>query len=179
MLDDETEQPRALLIEGEAGIGKTTLFDGLLERARERGFRSLSCRPTRSEMDLSYVGLLELLDGIGGDVVASLPPPQARVLNLILRREEPEGSFDRLSLAVAVHACMRAVTSTGPVLVAVDDVQWLDRPTVRTLAYSVRRLAGTRTRIAVVQRSGPLEAGRSSWIRRCRRPDRRGPPWAR
>ena len=63
MLDDETEQPRALLIEGEAGIGKTTLFDGLLEMARERGFRSLSCRPTRSEMDLSYVGLLELLMG--------------------------------------------------------------------------------------------------------------------
>jgi hypothetical protein len=104
MLDDETEQPRALLIEGEAGIGKTTLFDGVLETAGERGFRSLSCRPTRSEMDLSYVGLLALLDGIGGDVVASLPPPQARVLNLILRREEPEGSFDRLSLAVAVHA---------------------------------------------------------------------------
>src|SRR2546426_516494 len=153
MLDDETEQPRALLIEGEAGIGKTTLFDGLLEMARERGFRSLSCRPTRSEMDLSYVGLLELLDGIGGDVIASLPPPQARVLNLILRREEPEGSFDRLSLAVAVHACIRAVTSTGPLLVAVDDVQWLDPPTVRTLAYAVRRLAGTRTRIAVVQRS--------------------------
>ena len=136
------------------GIGKTTLFDGLLEMARERGFRSMSCRPTRSEMDLSYVGLLELLDGIGNDVVASLPPPQARVLNLILRREEPEGSFDRLSLAVAVHACIRAVTSTGPLLVAVDDVQWLDRPTVRTLAYAVRRLAGTRTRIAVVQRSG-------------------------
>ncbi len=154
MLDDETEQPRALLIEGEAGIGKTTLFDGLLEMALERGFRSMSCRPTRSEMDLSYVGLLELLDGIGTDVVASLPPPQARVLNLILRREEPEGSFDRLSLAVAVHACIRAMTSTGPLLVAVDDVQWLDRPTVRTLVYAVRRLAGTRARIAVVQRSG-------------------------
>jgi len=68
-----------VLIEGEAGIGKTTLFDGLLEMASERGFRSMSCRPTRSEMELSYVGLLELLDGIGNDVVASLPPPQARV----------------------------------------------------------------------------------------------------
>jgi MoxR-like ATPase len=74
-LDDETEQPRALLIEGEAGIGKTTLFDGLLEMARERGFRSLSCRPTRSEMDLSYVGLLELLDGIA---VATSSRPSRR-----------------------------------------------------------------------------------------------------
>jgi hypothetical protein len=55
MLDDETGQPRALLIEGEAGISKATLFDGLLEMARGRGFQSLSCRPTRSEMDLSYV----------------------------------------------------------------------------------------------------------------------------
>jgi hypothetical protein len=84
-------QPRALLIEGEPGIGKTTLFDGLLEMAHERGFRSLSCRPTRSEMDLSYVGLLELLEGIGDDVVASLPSPQARVLNLILRRRNRKG----------------------------------------------------------------------------------------
>ena len=71
MLVDETEEPRALLIEGEAGIGKTTLFDGLLEMARERGFRSLSCRPTRSEMDLSYDGLLELLDGDFGNHVES------------------------------------------------------------------------------------------------------------
>jgi hypothetical protein len=67
------------------------------------------------------------------------------VLNLILRREEPEGSFDRLSLAVAVRACIRAVTSTGPLLLAVDDVQWLDRPTVE-------RKLGVHSRTALASR---------------------------
>lgn len=162
MLADEIAQPRALLIEGEPGIGKTTLFDELLDRARERDHQILSCRPARSETDLSYVGLIELLGGVSDEVVRSLPPPQARVLNLILRREEPEGPFDRLSLSVAVSAAIRDQASAGPLLLAVDDVQWLDRPTARTLAYVVRRLAGTATRIAAVRRSdaagsSPLE----------------------
>jgi DNA-binding CsgD family transcriptional regulator/DNA polymerase III delta prime subunit len=166
VLDDETEQPRALLIEGEPGIGKTTLFDGLLPMAGERGFLVLTCRPTRSEMDLSYVGLLELLQRVDEEAIASLPPPQVRVLNLILRREEPEGSFDRLSLGVAVQACLRALASAAPLLVAIDDAQWLDHPTLRTLVYALRRLAGTRTRVAVVRRSGdvrgwPLELDRA------------------
>ena len=89
MLDDETEEPRALLTEGEAGIGKTTLFDGLLEMARERCFRSLSCRPTRSEMDLSYVRLLELLDGDFGHHVES--PSDSNAVEL---RHQP-GNLDR------------------------------------------------------------------------------------
>jgi DNA-binding CsgD family transcriptional regulator len=158
-LADAAEEPTGLLIEGEPGIGKTTLFDELLRLARERSYPILLCRSARSEMDLSYVGLMEVLREIDDEVVRALPSPQARVLNLILRREEPEGPFDRLSLSVAVLAAIRAFASTSPVVVAVDDVQWLDHPTAQTLAYVVRRLAGTAARIALVRRSD----GASSW----------------
>ena len=104
-------------------------------------------------MDLSYVGLMELIQGLDDDVVQALPAPQARLLRVILRKEDPEASFDRLSLNVAMVAAVRAVASAKPMLVAVDDAQWLDHPTAKTLAFVVRRLAGTSARIAVASRS--------------------------
>ncbi len=153
-LTDKLPEPRALLIEGEPGIGKTTLLHELLAAALDRNYRILSCRPTRSEMDLSYVGLMELIEGLDEDVVTALPAPQARLLRVILRKEDPTGSFDRLSLNVAMVAAVRAVATTQPMLLAVDDAQWLDHPTAKTLAFVVRRLSGTSARIAVASRSG-------------------------
>src|SRR5439155_13710180 len=106
--------------------GKTRLFDELLRTARDLGQPVLLCRAARSEMGLSYVGLMELLRGLGEEVVRALPAPQTTALNVTLRREAPEGPFDRLSLSVAVLAAVRALASSGPVVVAVDDLQWLD-----------------------------------------------------
>ena len=63
LLADPLSEPRALLIEGEPGIGKSTLLQELLAIAHDRQYSILLCRPTRSEMDLSYVGLVELLEG--------------------------------------------------------------------------------------------------------------------
>ncbi len=72
---------------------------------------------------------------------------------MILRREEPQGAFDRLSLGVATVAVVRALAMTRPVLIAVDDVQWLDPPTARLLVFVARRLAGSATRLAVASRT--------------------------
>jgi DNA-binding CsgD family transcriptional regulator/KaiC/GvpD/RAD55 family RecA-like ATPase len=151
---DERPEPRALLIDGEPGIGKTTLLQHLQACAAERGWMTLAHRPTRSEMDLSYAGLVELLDRIGDEVVDALPAPQARVLRMVLRKEEPDELFDRLSLSIAVVAVLRAVGVHRPVLLTVDDVQWLDPPTARTLVFVLRRLGGTSTRVALVRSVG-------------------------
>ena len=51
LLRDAVQEPRALLIQGEPGIGKTTLLRELLATARDRGYVILLCRPTVSEMD--------------------------------------------------------------------------------------------------------------------------------
>src|SRR6185369_9090889 len=140
-----------LLIEGDPGIGKTTLLRELTSLARDHGLTVLGCRPTRTETDLSYASLVELLDAIGDQVVNALPAPQARVLRTVLRRDEPDGVVDRLSLGVALVAAVRAIAASGPLLIAVDDAQWLDPPTAKTLAFAIRRLAEMPIRIAVVR----------------------------
>jgi DNA-binding NarL/FixJ family response regulator len=147
---DEERAPRALLIEGEPGIGKTTLWQALQAGATERGWVTLAHRPVRSEMDLSYAGLVELLDRVDGEVVSGLPAPQARVLRMVLRKEEPDEAFDRLSLSLAVVAALRAVADR-PVLLAIDDVQWLDPPTARALVFVARRMGGAALRVALVR----------------------------
>ncbi|HEY7174138.1 MAG TPA: AAA family ATPase [Micromonosporaceae bacterium] len=154
LLADTATEPRAVVIDGEPGIGKTTVLHHLVVGARNRGYAVLSCRPTRSEMDLSYAGLVEMLGGVDDAVMAALPAPQARVLRVLLRREEPDAAVDRLSLGVATVAAIRAVGATRPVLLAIDDAQWLDHPSAMTIAFAVRRLAGTATRVGVVRSDG-------------------------
>ena len=153
-LADRGDEPRSLLIEGEPGIGKTTLLRAVLDRAAERQYAVALCQPTRSEMDLSYVGLVGLLEGIGTEVLDALAPPQARVLRTITRVEESGEPVDRLSLSLATVAAVGVAASVRPLLVAVDDAQWLDPPTARTLAFLVRRLTGTRTRFVLVRTLG-------------------------
>jgi DNA-binding CsgD family transcriptional regulator len=159
-LADPLAEPRALLIDGEPGIGKTTLLEHLLAIGHDQGYPVLACRPTRSEMELSYAGLVQLLGAVDDAVLDALPSPQARVLRVLLRREEPDAAVDRLSLGVATVAAVRIVASTRPVLLAVDDVQWLDPPSAKTVAFVMRRLAGTATRIAVVRSEGGWSAAR-------------------
>jgi hypothetical protein len=111
-------------------------------------------------MDLSYVGLVELLRGVEDDVVSGLPAPQARVLRVVQRREEPDEVFDRLSLSVAVVEVLR-----GGRLRTADAPRRgrrcsgsIRRPP-GILSFVVRRLGGTPTRIAVVRSSAGWSAG--------------------
>ncbi|HEY6648853.1 MAG TPA: hypothetical protein VI217_17360, partial [Mycobacterium sp.] len=66
--------PAALIIEGEAGIGKTTVWLGAQERAQELGFRVLTTRAAPAESVLAYSSLAALLDGLDDDVFGNLPP---------------------------------------------------------------------------------------------------------
>ncbi len=153
-LADRSAEPRSLLIEGAPGIGKTTLFRALLDGAREREYALALCQPTQSEMDLSYAGLVGLLADLGAEAMQSLPLPQARVLRTIARLEDTAEPVDRLSLSLATVAAVRAAASGRPLLVAVDDAQWLDQPTAGVLGFLVRRLAGSCTRVALVRSNG-------------------------
>jgi DNA-binding CsgD family transcriptional regulator len=154
LLDDTATEPRAILVEGAPGIGKSCLLRALTELAQERGYVVAECQPTRTEMELSYVGLVALLDDLGPGAIEALPTPQARVLRTILRLDDGSGPVDRLSLGLATVAAVRSVAADRPVLLAVDDSQWLDPPTQRTLAFLARRLDHTRARLAFVRTSG-------------------------
>src|SRR6266511_3108155 len=104
--------PRALLIEGEAGIGETTLWRVGVEEARERGYRVLVSAGAESETHLSFTALRDLVADVFDDVAEDLPPPQRRIIAVILLREEPtEQPPTPDTIAVAFVSTLRALAA--------------------------------------------------------------------
>jgi DNA-binding CsgD family transcriptional regulator len=140
-LDDARGGTVALLLDGDSGVGKTTLWREALQAARDRSYRVLSCQPAESEAKLSFAALGDLIGGVVEETEVPLPGPQARALDVALLRVEPEGAPpDSRAVSMAVLEVVRALAATGPVVLAVDDVQWLDTPTARVLEFALRRL---------------------------------------
>jgi DNA-binding CsgD family transcriptional regulator len=149
--------PGVLLLEGVAGAGKTTLWNAAAAGARQRGFRVLSCRAAATEAKLSFGGLDDLLEGVVGEVSDSLPEPQRQALDAVLLRG-PSTSADARTVCRAVLETVRLLAGSGPVVLAVDDVQWLDRPTAQVVEYMVRRLSGEPVGVVLAWRSAPADA---------------------
>jgi DNA-binding CsgD family transcriptional regulator len=140
-LDEAAGQPAALLIEGEAGIGKTTLWSAGLDEARRRGWQVLTCRPVQPEAALSFSALGDLLEPVPEAALTGLPGPQRRALDVALLRAEPGPEPpDQRAVAVAFLGVIRALAQTAPVIVGVDDLPWLDRASAAVLEYAQRRL---------------------------------------
>jgi DNA-binding CsgD family transcriptional regulator/DNA polymerase III delta prime subunit len=135
-------EPGALLLEGEPGIGKTTIWREGMRLFGVAGHRILSARPAESEASLSFAALGDLV-GEALDEIRSheLPAQQRRALDAALLRGEPDDQApDLRAVSVALLGIVRSLASGGPVLVAVDDVQWMDPPTARALGFAARRL---------------------------------------
>jgi DNA-binding CsgD family transcriptional regulator len=140
-LDELAEGPAALVLDGASGIGKTTLWDRGVATAVQRGWRVLSIRPAESEATLSFAGLADLLEG-ARDLFELLPDPQLNAIEVALLRAEPVGPPpDPRAVFAAALTLLREASIHGPVLVALDDVQWLDASTAGGLAFAVRRLS--------------------------------------
>ena len=132
--------PRTLLLEGQPGAGKTTLWEHAVEAARER-FRVLTARPLETEAKLAHSGVGDLLDGVHS-ALEELPEPQAHALRAALLLEAPgPGGVDQRGVALGFLGVLRALAAECSVLVAVDDLQWLDAASARVLLAAARRLA--------------------------------------
>lgn len=142
---------RALVLTGEPGIGKTALWDAGLTEARKEGRRVLAARPAEAERQLSYAGLGDLLEDLD---LHALPRPQRRALDVALLRAEPaETPPDEHVIAAGVLSALRAPSADEPLLIAIDDVQWLDAPTTEALAFAARRLREHDVRFLLTRRS--------------------------
>src|SRR3954453_18272481 len=133
--------PATLVIEGEAGIGKTTVWQAGIDMAARRGYRGLACRPVEAEAGLAYAGLADLLAGVEDDCFDVLPGPQRDAIDVALLRSPATGrAAEPRAIFTAFGGVLRALTRDVPVLVAVDDRQWLDSSTQRALEFVSRRL---------------------------------------
>jgi DNA-binding CsgD family transcriptional regulator len=145
----------ALVLEGEAGMGKTTLWRAAVEHAESAGLCVLRAEPAESEAALSFSGLGDLLDPVLDEALAPLPGGQRSALARALVLEEVEGSPPNAHAAgVALLNALRALANTRDLLVAVDDVQWLDTASAGVLAYAARRLKRERVGVLLAHRSG-------------------------
>lgn len=162
---DAEDGPSALVIEGEAGIGKTTLWLGACRRARERGDHVATSRPSQAESVLAYAGIADLLADVDPDLIESLPELQRLAVNRVMLRTDAEGPpTDQRILAAAVVAVLAALTRDAPVLLGIDDVQWLDSTSRTVVAFVARRLTG-RVKILVTERCDPLQGTTTSWLK--------------
>src|SRR5919197_24487 len=148
--------PAALLMRGEPGIGKTSVWREGVRLARERGLCTLLAGPSESEAQLSFAALGDLLSGVLERVLGGLSGQQRRALEVALRVSDldpGEGApLDQGAVSFAFLSALRGLATDGPVLVAVDDVQWLDASSAAVLSFAARRLRGDRIGLFVTQR---------------------------
>jgi DNA-binding CsgD family transcriptional regulator len=153
-LDLLSAGPAALALEGDPGIGKTTVWRAAVDAARRRSYRVLVCRASESEGALSFLGLGDLLESVSNEALELLPEPQRVALELALVRSVGEGAPDRLSVARGALNVLRASAAEAPTVVAIDDVQWLDPPSADVLRFVVHRITAERLGFLVSVRNG-------------------------
>ncbi|MGC5030632.1 AAA family ATPase [Micromonospora sp. DT229] len=145
-----------VLLEGPAGIGKTALLRALVAEAAQAGWWVLSCAPTECEADLPFAALADLLRPLAG-LAADLPHPQRVAAETVLVTGDSDETIDERVIGAATRSLLEAALASGrPVLLAVDDAPWLDRPSERALRFALRRVGpGLSTLVSSRSTNGP------------------------
>jgi DNA-binding NarL/FixJ family response regulator len=166
-VSDARGRPAALSIRGPAGIGKSTLWQAAVDAGRRADFRVVSARPTEAEGQLPFASLNDLLGGLLDEIDPDLPGPQRLALDVaMLRAPMPSpGRLEPLAISLGALGLVREATTSGPLLLAVDDVQWLDVASASVLEFVVRRLEGDAIGIVVARRAAGSAAEETSLLR--------------
>jgi hypothetical protein len=145
----------ALVLEGEPGIGKSTLWLAGVEHADAQGLRVLRSRPAEAERSLVHVGLGDLFEDVLDEVLPGLPAPRRRALEVALVREDAaRDTLDPRTLAIATRGALQSLARGPRLLVAIDDLQWLDDASARALAFALRRLEDENILLLFSRRAG-------------------------
>jgi predicted ATPase len=132
--------PGVLLLEGRAGIGKTTLWRAGVAAAEDAGFLVLRATPSETETHLAFAAAADLLAPVGEDALTYLPGVQRRALAGAILLRSDDAAIDRRAVATAFLGALRGLAAARPVLAAVDDAQWLDAESALLLSFAARRL---------------------------------------
>ena len=129
-------QSRTLVVRGEAGVGKTALLDYAIRSAS--GLRVLRAVGVESEMELPFAALHQVCGPVLDDV-GRLPPPQREALRTVFGLSAGPAP-DGFMVGLAALTLLSEVAEEHPLICVVDDAQWLDHASARTLAFIARRL---------------------------------------
>ncbi len=147
----------ALVVRGEAGIGKTALLDQARETAASSGFRVESSVGVEAEAQFAFAGLHQLCTPLMGRL-SGLPGPQQAALGVAFGlRAGPVP--DRFLVGLAALTLVAEVAEEGPLLCLIDDAQWLDEASAQVLAFVARRVSAERVALLFGVRDADAGAG--------------------
>src|SRR5262245_55096320 len=133
----------AVLLEGDAGIGKTVLWQEGTRLAREYGVRVLTSRSAHSATQFAFATVGDLLGPLVEHPLPQLPPVQRHALQTAVLVRKPDGPPAEVRLLrLALLSVVRTLTQDGPLLLSLDDVQWVDPSSAEVLRFMLRRLEG-------------------------------------
>ena len=151
-------ESRALFLHGESGAGKTMLITQAVQAARAAGMRVLAAAGRESEQDLAFAGLHQLLRPVLNRL-SCLPARQADALRAVFALSGVTAPPDSLLTGIAVLTLLSVVSDEEPLLVAVDDAQWLDQASLDALSFASHRMAEERVALLVSARGAVPPAG--------------------
>ena len=155
--------PASLAITGDAGIGKTVVWRYVTQVAGQSS-RVLSCQPASAERPLAFSALDDLFGDVAQEALPALPDPRRRAMEAALLRQPSSGPSvaslaeachpppERRVLARGVLDSLRILSADWPLVIAIDDAQWLDRPSASVLEFCFRRLKCERVSILLTFR---------------------------
>ena len=132
----------ALVLRGEAGIGKTALLDHARDVARSSGFQVEVSVGVESESQFAFAGLHQVC-GTLMHHASALPEPQRRALSVAFG-EQAGDPPDRFLVGLATLNLLAEAAEQAPLLCLVDDAQWLDEASAQVLAFMARRISAER-----------------------------------
>jgi DNA-binding CsgD family transcriptional regulator len=139
---DGSHGKNCLVLLGDAGIGKTTLWEAAISLAVRGGRRVLSARASQAETGMPFAALADLAESVEPEVVLALPGPQRHALEVAIRRADPAGeASEPVAISAGFLSVLKAAAEREELLVAIDDVQWLDPSSAAALLFAARRLA--------------------------------------
>lgn len=150
------EQGAALTVLGEAGIGKSALLRATAGQAVHAGFVVLSAAGVPAEAQIPFAGLHQLLRPLLSRV-DSLPVRQRTALAAAFGDDDGHRGPDRLLVSLAALNVLVEAASELPVLVVVDDLQWMDEPTRDVVRFVARRVGGDPIAVLMAVRTAPYE----------------------
>nr|WP_237331323.1 helix-turn-helix transcriptional regulator [Streptomyces mexicanus] len=147
-----------LIVTGEPGVGKSVLLRLAADRVRREGGRVLRAVGSESEAHLAFAGLHQMLRPVLGEL-DGLPPRQRSALRAVLGLDECTDAPDAMLVGLAVLTLVSDLAEPAPLLVVVDDAQWIDRASLDVLSFVARRMDSEPVTLLVGVRAGAALPG--------------------